>query len=473
MKRFAKLILVALAAVIGLGVVVLVGINLYLQSKEVQSRIRIATARALGTPVEVKRTLFTPWSGLILSGLSMPDPIVPNANLMEAPSFSLRFELLPLLQKRFIISEISLESPALALRQNDEGKWVVREEPEKVPPAREPAGPREPGVERPGREAPPQNVPEFTVELEKFRVSEGEAAFYDRRGRRIGQLTGVNIEGTVDAQNVVIGTLRIHEMEFAGQLHPKRLRAEFESRDQKLSITEIKCALAGGSIRAEFFAVIPKKRSGKPEFAFKGEIDDVSIPTLISEAHGDDAGTSGTVVGALRLEGNPTDEKSIVGGGEFALIDAKIRPVDFIRQVGTLFGIDELRMLDLQQATLNVEVNDARVWVNDLTLKTDNLILAGSGPVRFNGKMDIDGRLLINEKLEKRLAGVIAEKNFLPSEDANYKELTFHVKGRLNRPETDLLDRLTGLNIGKFGGFLGGLLQAPGKSKKDKDSDDD
>lgn len=467
MKRIAKLILCICAAVLGLGVIVLVGINLYLQSGEVQTRIRIATERALGTPVAVKRTLFTPWGGLTLSGLSMPDPMIPDANMVEASGFSLKFEVRPLFKKRFVISEISLVSPVLTLRQNDEGRWVIRQEPPSRP------KPLEPRPDRPEREPEVADVPEFTVELNSFRISEGAASFYDRKGRRLGRVQGLNVEGKIDGHRKVSGTLKIHEMEFAGQLHPKRLRANFLHEGDKLAITDIKCALAGGSIRGQFYAVIPQGKKGGPTIEFKSEVEEVSIPKLIAESHGNDAGTAGTIAGTFRIEGDPTNAKSLTGGGEFALADAHLRPLEMIRQVGTLLRIEELQMLDLQQADVKFAIRDERVWIENLTLQTKNLILAGTGPIRFDGRIKIDGRLLINEHLEKQLSSVgVIGGNFTPSEDANYKQLTFAVTGKVDRPQTDLLDRLTGLKLGNFGGMIRGLFQPPARKPEKDDRPD-
>lgn len=467
MKRIAKLILCALFVALGLFVIVLIGINLYLQSTQVQARIRLATEKALGTPVAVKRTLFTPWSGLTLSGLSLPDPVIPDASMVEAPGFSLRFEFWPLLKKRFVITEIMLDSPVLTLRQNDEGRWVLRKEPERRP------EPLEPRPERPAKEPEISDVPEFTVELNRFRIAHGAASFYDRKGRRIGRLEGLDVDGTINADQVVEGTLKVHELEVAGQIHPKRLRANFHHEGEKLAVTDIKCALAGGSIRAQFHAVIPRSRKGGPTINFQSEVEDVEIPKLIAEAHGNEAGTSGTIAGSFRIEGDPTDAETLTGGGAFALIDAQIRPLEVIRQVGTLLRIEELQMLDLQQANAKFTIRDERVWMDDLTLRTRNLVLAGTGPVRFDGRMKIDGRLLINEHLENQLASLgVLGGNFTPSADANYKELTFGVTGRVDRPQTDLLDRLTGLKIGKFGGMLRGLFQPPArKPERDEDKD--
>src|SRR5690606_2273582 len=97
---------------------------------------------------------------------------------------------------------------------------------------------------------------------------------YDRKCRRLGRVEGLNVEGKIDENHAISGDLKIHEMEFAGQLHPRRLLANFLHEGDKLAITDIKCALAGGSIRGQFYAVIPQGKKGGPTIEFKSEVEE-------------------------------------------------------------------------------------------------------------------------------------------------------------------------------------------------------
>ena len=457
MKRFAKIILAVIAGLAALLLLVLVGINLYLQSGNVQQRIRLATEQALGMPVTVKRTLYTPWSGLTLSGLSLPDPTIPDATLVDAPKFSVQFQFWPLLNRKFIITSVSLSDPHLSLRQTESEKWVLV--PAKPPRSEKPSAP--PVGEAPSGPvvvAPIIRPPAFTVELREFHIAGGSADIIDRRGRPLGHVEGLIVDGKIGEDRRVEGDLWIDRIAIADTLFPNRLRAHFVQEGELLSVTGIKCAIADGKVRAEFHAVSPRK--GPPDFKLKTEVEGVAIPTLISEAHGNEVGTSGSLLGHFELRGNPLDSDSLAGQGEFSLDAAQLRPVDFIQTIGTILRIDELQMLNLKLAQLRFDVKDERIQINDLTLQTENVIISAKGPIRFDGKMKLDGRLMLNEKLQRQLGGLLGD-NFTPSEDANYKQVSFDVTGHIDRPKTNLVEKITGLKLGNMGGLLKGLFRMP------------
>jgi len=445
-KRIARILLGCLAGVVIIGLIGLIGINLYLQSEGVQQRIRLATAEALGAPVKVGRTLYTPWTGLVLSGLTVADPAMSGRNLAEASRFSVRFEFLPLLQRRFIISEINLKAPHLALRQNERGQWLV-EGPR--PPK---TAPREGGG---GGGRHDGHAPAYTVELRKFTVREGSAIFTNQKGQPLAKVEGLKIDGVLNASHEAQGEIQIENITIAGSLHPRKLRAHFTGAAERIAISDVRCALAGGEIRAEMTLDAPRREA--PRFEFQGTIEGVSVPKLLEEAHGDGEGSNGTLAGRIELRGNPGAAGTITGFGQFGLREAQLKPVEIIRQIGTLLRIDELQLLDLEKAELRFDVRDEKIWINDLTLKTDNVIITATGPVTFRGKLDLDGRLLVNEKIQAQLRGLISD-NFTASEDAAYKQLEFAVTGRADRPRTDLAEKLVG---DYFGGLLKGMFKSP------------
>ena len=116
-------------------------------------------------------------------------------------------------------------------------------------------------------------------------------------------------------------------------------------------------------------------------------------------------------------------------------------------------------------------IRDQRVLVDDIILRSDNLILRGKGPVRFSGKMSLDAQLLFNLKLQNQLKGVLG-KNLVDSEDPEYRQIPFTVTGRIDNPKTDLLDKLIGAKVGQdVGGMLMNILRsnAPQKTEDKKE----
>ena len=65
------MVLVAAAGLVGL---VLLAINLYVQSPGTQLRLREIVSENLGYPVSVFRISFTPWTGFHLAGRMIQDP---------------------------------------------------------------------------------------------------------------------------------------------------------------------------------------------------------------------------------------------------------------------------------------------------------------------------------------------------------------------------------------------------------------
>jgi hypothetical protein len=142
--------------------------------------------------------------------------------------------------------------------------------------------------------------------------------------------------------------------------------------------------------------------------------------------------------------------------------------VEFLVKLGELLQIDELQLLKLSDARVDATVHSERVQVDNIILKSDNLILRGSGPVRFNGKMNLDASLLVNRKIQQQLKGVLS-KNFIDSEDPDYRELPFTVTGRIDNPKTDLLDKLIGAKVGQdVGGMLMNILRSGASQKPEE-----
>src|SRR5246127_1973518 len=118
--------MIALGALIGLGAVVLLAVNLYVQSEGAQEKIQQELSRSLGVPLKIRSMSVTPWGGLELSGITIPQTVsVGPKNFLEARTFRLRVRFLSLFSQRLVIKEVSLVGPRVVWPQNTEGKWLL------------------------------------------------------------------------------------------------------------------------------------------------------------------------------------------------------------------------------------------------------------------------------------------------------------------------------------------------------------
>jgi hypothetical protein len=457
--KIAKRFLFVVAALVAVVAVVLLCVNLYLQSGGVQQRIRAAAERALGAEVKIRSTSYTPWGGLNLRGLSIPDPTAPERNIVQAEGLRVRFPLGPLLQQRFVVTECILIEPTLVARQGPDGNWIL------PLPGRRPRD-----VEVPAEpSAPSIKGPSFKAELQRVRLTQGTILFIDAKSRPVLSMDKVDLEAKVTPEHTAEGTFYIARMQVSTSLKPNKIGGPFIWDGRILDLPAIKGFLGGGNLNAAYRLVT----APEPSFTLNARLDEVLLKKLVEDANVEPGRTDGKLQGAFELAGDPRNSDSLTGKGQLELISATLRPMEILVKVGELFQIDELQLLRLHDAKMNFTVGNERVHIDDLILKSENLIISGTGPIRFNGKLNLNARLLVNGKLQRQLKGVLGS-NFVESEIPDYKQLPFTVTGKIDSPKTDLLDKITGLKISnEVPGILKNLFQAiPQQKKKKSDKKD-
>ncbi|HEY5954662.1 MAG TPA: AsmA-like C-terminal region-containing protein [Terrimicrobiaceae bacterium] len=457
MLIFAKRFLFVVAGLIALAAIVLLCVNLYLQSGGVQQRIRDSAQRALGAEVKIRSTMYLPWSGLVIRGISIPDPENASVNFLETEALRVRFAFLPLTDGRFVITECTLFRPRIIIRQSESGDWII------------PLG-------RPRTEVPaePQEAPttgakgvSFKAELQSARLRGGSIVFLNAKNRALATLERTDISAQIAPNRSATGTVEIGRSDFFNSLKPRKIGGPFTWDGKVLDFPDIQGSLAGGKVTGKY-----RVETGEhPAFTLALQLSGVLLRKLAEDAQVDPGKTEGFLQGSLDLNGDPRETASLNGAGHFELVSARLRPVEFLVKLGELLQIDELQLLKLSDARLDATVRDERVQVDNVVLKSDNLVLRGSGPVRFNGKMNLDASLMVNRKIQQQLKGVLS-KNFIDTEDPEYRELPFVVTGRVDNPKTDLLDKLIGAKVGQdVGGVLMNILRSSASPKPDEKKD--
>src|SRR5207249_11375967 len=111
---------------IGLGAILLTGVNLYVQSQGTHAKIQQELSRRLGTTLGIRSMSVTPWGGLELSGITIgqTSPGGPK-HFLEAKTFRLRVRFLSLFSRRLVIKEVALINPNIVWPQDAEGKWKL------------------------------------------------------------------------------------------------------------------------------------------------------------------------------------------------------------------------------------------------------------------------------------------------------------------------------------------------------------
>lgn len=475
MPRFSKLILIAVIFVLGLVVVSFVGANLYLQSTEVQARIRADVERAIGAPLEIRGTALTPWSGLTLSRLAVFDPEKPTVPLFQAESMNARLNWWQLLQGRVEVTSVTLNEPVLVVTTN---RGIVLPSPRQEIPNGVSLLPPAVPVGTPATEVTPAPTPNATaapaagsrplrIDVKRFNLKNGTLFIRDDAGLPLVEIRGLNTDSKIASETEIQGNLRADEIVLVQRFVIRNALADFTLAGDQLNLSPITARFATGEVKG-----IANANLNTREASLAVTLDKASVPTLLEEAGLPADGAKGTFGGNLELAGILGEEETYAGQGRFSMVSGTLKPLDFIQKIGEVLQIDELQLLQLETATLRVTIGNRKTHLDELTLKSKNLILSGDGPVRFDGRLNIDAQLKINEKLQRNLQGLL-NRNFTDSDLPGYKQVSFKITGTLAKPNTDdLLEKVTGIRglSGEVGNFIQGLFRKPTPTPKPKSS---
>jgi hypothetical protein len=134
--------------------------------------------------------------------------------------------------------------------------------------------------------------------------------------------------------------------------------------------------------------------------------------------------------------------------------------------LGQLLQIEELKELHLEQAEAKYHLSPGLVTVDELILRSPNIRLTASGTVAFDGKLKLDSQLAINDRIRGQLFKAIRD-NFQSINEPGYSAINFQVGGTIDRPSTNLVERLVGRDLSSMlNSFFGGKSDRSKKKKR-------
>ena len=247
----------------------------------------------------------------------------------------------------------------------------------------------------------------------------------------------------------------------------EKITGRFFADREHLFLSGVHGLWAEGTLDAGLFAEI----SDDHGFDAWATVGHVSLKKLAELAGMNGSGKKGELFAKALLKGTAGHPETFEGSVNASLVDARVEPIDVIKQIGELFRIEELRMVDLKTAETQLAIHGSEVTVEKLVLASDNVVLDALGKSTLDGQLALDARFHVSEKIRSQTRGLVG-KNFQPSDREGFVFMPFKVGGTFSQPKTDLLDKLVGTRIGQdIGGFLKNLMGPAQKQKKKKPSD--
>jgi len=467
-----------LVVVVAIFLVSLLAANLYVQSQTTQQRIQQELSQRLKMPLQIQRISVTPWGGLNLSRITIPQLNDAHATpFLEAKNFRLRVKVRSIFWRPLVIKEVALIGPAVIWPQNESGEWRV---PMREPPA-EPETPPQPEATA---TAPPENVVEASPaatepkqtkpakgestatgpQIRKVRLSDGSFHFLDREKRNVALFDGVQFSSSMRDITTIRGQVRINNIALRDRVFLSALRSPVRYNPDEVALSGLTAQIAKGQLTGDF-SMAPQEKDSP--FTVHASFHRLQADQLVAEAGGSRDIVRGVLEGTLDATGKTADPEALTGSGSILLQNGRVQQFAVLAAIGQLLQIEELTQLDLEQAEAKFHLNGNTVLVDELILRSPNLRLTATGSISLRGgKLALDSVLAINDKIRSQLFRGIRE-NFVATSEPGQYALQFHVGGTVEKPKTDLVERAVGADLKNLGGVIDALL-GHGKGKKKK-----
>ncbi len=475
MLRARRIVGWFLAATVACFAAVVLAANLYVQSQGTQVRIQQELSQRLGMPLRIGRISVTPWGGLKLTGIVIPQSNPTAApSFLEADSFRLRVQFHSIFHRPLVIKEVALIKPQVTWAQNEAGKWRLPSNvaahsgaPASLPGARsesENAAGRAratpvPPASRPGERE--SSMPQS--EIKRVKLTDGSFHFLDRQSRNVARFEGVGFSSTMRGTNSLRGDTRAAKVALRDRVFLSALRAELSYDPATIELADIRARAAKGELDGNF-SVQPQAQDSP--FAVHANFRQVQADELVVEAGGPKDVVLGVLEGTLDASGKIADRAALTGAGTVVLHGGHVQQFALLAAIGQVLQIEELTQLDLEQAEAKYRLAGNTVLIDELVLRSPNLRLNAAGSVNFNGKVALDSKLTINDKIRGQLFRGMRE-NFAATEQPGEYSLPFHIGGTLDKPKTDLVQRAVGVDVKNIGGVIDALF-GRGKNRKKK-----
>jgi type II secretion system protein N len=502
-RKLRRLVVIALGALIALGAVLLLGVNLYVQSQGAQAKIQQELTRTLGVPLKIRSMSVTPWGGLELSGITIAqtssvqparpraDPALARKDFLQAKTFQLRVRFVSLFSRRLVIKEVSLISPSVVWLEDAEGKWrlpsaqTARSHDVSMthaPTVRQPAAEIESAPTQASSAvtetatvapSPPITVKDQVAgrrsrravapEVRRVTVKNGDFIFLDQTGRLVASFTGVDFRTNIRSPQALYGDAEVARISLRDRFFLDQLHSPLRYEPDVLELSKISARVADGEVNG-YFAIQPEAEDAP--FTTSVNFRDVVADQIVEHAGGPKGMVKGKLEGNFQASGKTGDAEALVGKGEIYLREGRVEQYRLLVLLGQVLQIEELQELQLEQAEAKYRLSPGLVTLDELTLRSPNIRLTASGTVRFDGALQLNSQLAINERIRGQLFRAIRD-NFHTIDDPGYSAIEFQVGGTLDRPSTNLVERLVGRDISSMlNSFFGGKKDRSKKKKK-------
>jgi uncharacterized protein involved in outer membrane biogenesis len=437
--KAAKVILmigaVLVVVVVILGVAGLYFANRYVQSPAFKEQLLTTAHQELGADVRVDELQVSLFSGATLRGVTISNPTNFTGNLLTADSFVLRYRLLPLLQRRVEIEQLSLDEPVITLARNDKGEWNY-----------EAVGAKEGGTKSSSTSPQPTSTPRpksetstpFDIVLSKLAITRGNVLMVTDKNKPLLKIDGINFSSSMNLANGKLtgtGKTGFDKVSVAEKLFVQQLAAPVAISEQDIKLAPLSGKIADGAIAGDASLEL------SPTFAYAVnlQVKDGDVAKLLAEA-----GTKQVLNGKLELTTSLKGTgglATMAGSGRAEIKDGRLMKIPVMNLLATLLQMPDLRDLKFTECLLEFSITNNTMQTPVIRIAAPQVQITGKGVVSLEDySLNHDLTIAFAKGMLDRAPKEV--RNLFTERQDGSLTLDFRVWGPYDAPKTDLQDRI-------------------------------
>jgi len=456
-KRLSKVILILLV----LAIIAIVGGGLalrgYVQSDRGRAQLEDAVGKALKLPVKIGKVSVAFPAALRIENVLADNAAQPGQPKITASVLRGSLAIRPLLSGELEFRDVTLEEPRFDWPQTKDGRWAWPG-PEKVKTAPKPAAPR-------AEARPPSR--KTVVNVRGIKILRGAVRLQNASGEPVVVASDVTTDFAEVSEQRLLGAITVGRLVWGEHYVFDQVRTNLRYASDHLELNDVEAASFGGTIRGSY--AMDTGKDGQP-FKAKLDVRGADLSALATAGGWGDGEVAGRLSGAAELSGRTDRIERLEGSGRLAVEGGRFRKLEMFESIAQLIGLGELANFQPRETSADFKLRDEKMFFESLVFATENLRITAAGVARFDGKLALDARLTVPEKLVQTIPE-IARGSFVKL-DSGERGLDFKISGKTSKPKTDLAERLVGGKVqDKLGDLLGSLFGSKPEKKDEKKSE--
>ncbi len=437
--KAAKVILIVVAALVAVVVILAVAglyfANRYIQSPQFKEQVLASSRQELCADVRIDQLQASLFSGVTLRGVTISNPTNFAGNLLTADSFVLRYRLLPLLQRRVEIEQLSLDKPVITLARND-GEWNYD-----ALGAKKSGETKQSNAASHSDNAAPGSKSEMTAPvdlvLSKFAITHGAVSLSDK-GKALLRMEGIDLSSSAKfggGKLTGTGKTGVDKVSVADKLFVQQLAAPVAISSDQIKLAPLSGKVADGAITGDATLEL------NPAFAYAANIQvkDADMAKLLSEA-----GTKQVLNGKLQLTTSLKGTgglATMAGNGRAEIKNGKLMTIPLMNLLATLLQVPELRELQFSECVLEYSITNNTMQTPVIRVTSPQIQISGKGVVSLEDySLNHDLTIAFTKGTLDRTPKEV--QNLFTARQDGSLALDFRVWGPYDSPKTDLQDRI-------------------------------